>query len=344
MDSIGLDLGKCQSQIAILREGGELVERRIATEHKRLQALFGRQPRSRVLIEASTESEWVARCLEELGHEVIVADPNYAPMYGMRNRRVKTDRRDALALAEACRLGAYRPVHRVSHAQRHVRAQLTVREALVRTRSRYICVVRALLRREGLRVRSGQVASFLTRLAEVDLSQGLQEEIAPLRQMLLHLNEQIEQANATVARIAGDDPRAQLLCSVPGVGAVTATAFVATLDRTERFQGAHQVEAYLGLVPAEYSSGECRHRGRITKTGNRRMRSLLVETAWRVLISKRPETEALRSWALRIAARRGRGVAAVALARRLAGILFAMLRDAAPYRPRHLAAAQEHAA
>jgi transposase len=80
------------------------------------------RPRARILLESSTESEWVARCLEGLGHEVVVADPNFAPMYATRTRKVKTDRRDARTLAEACLLGAYRATHRLSDAQRHVRA------------------------------------------------------------------------------------------------------------------------------------------------------------------------------------------------------------------------------
>ena len=103
-------------------------------------------PCARILLEASTDSEWVARCLEGLGHEVVMADPNFAPMYATRHRKVKTDRRNARALAEACLLGAYRPGHRLSHAQRHVRGRLTVRDALVRTRTRYLSLVRALLR------------------------------------------------------------------------------------------------------------------------------------------------------------------------------------------------------
>jgi transposase len=111
--------------------------------------------RTKILIESSTESEWVARCLEELGHEVVVADPNFAAMYATRSRKVKTDRRDARTLAEACRLGAYRPAHRASDRQRQVRAQLAVREALVRTRTKYISLVGALLRSEGYRIKSG---------------------------------------------------------------------------------------------------------------------------------------------------------------------------------------------
>jgi transposase len=88
------------------------------------------------VLEASTDSEWVARCLEGLGHEVIVADPTFAPMDATRTRTVKTDRRDARALADACLLGAYRPAHRLSDPQRHVRGRLIVRDAVVRTCTR----------------------------------------------------------------------------------------------------------------------------------------------------------------------------------------------------------------
>jgi len=101
----------------------------------------------------------------------------------------------------------------------------------------------------------------------------------------------------------------------------------------ERFEGAHQVECYLGLVPGERSSGERQHRGPVTKTGNSRMRWLLVEGAWSILRSRGPNSEHLRQWAQRIAMRRGRSIAAVALARRLAGILYAMWRDGTDYDP-----------
>ncbi len=133
MDHIGMDVHKKESQLCILTEAGELIERRVQTEPERFAAVLGNRPRARILLEASTESEWVARCLEGLGHEVIVADPNFAPMYATRTRKVKTDRRDARALAEACLLGAYRPAHRLSDPQRHVRGRLAVRDALVRT-------------------------------------------------------------------------------------------------------------------------------------------------------------------------------------------------------------------
>jgi transposase len=118
---------------------------------------------------------------------------------------------------------------------------------------------------------------------------------------------------------------------MPSVGPVTALAFVAALDDVTRFQSAHQVQAYLGLVPSEYSSGDRRARGRITKRGDARMRWLLVEAAWRVLRSANPALAPLKAWANGIAARRGKRIATVALARRIAGILYAMWRDDAPY-------------
>ncbi len=114
MENIGIDVHKSESQICILTPIGEVLERRIGTRRERFAEVLGERPRARILIEASTESEWVARCLEELGHEVVVADPNFAPMYATRSRKVKTDRRDARGLAEACQLGAYRSAHRTS--------------------------------------------------------------------------------------------------------------------------------------------------------------------------------------------------------------------------------------
>ena len=266
MEHIGIDVHKNQSQICILTAEGELIEKRICTERGRFAAFLGDRAPSRVIIEAATESEWVARCVESLGHEVIVADPNFAPMYARRSRKVKTDRRDARALAEACRLGAYRPAHRASDEQRHVRGHLAVREALVRTRTKFICVVRSLLRREGLRVRSGGATTFVERLAELELPEHLRHEIALLLELMGSLNHQIKQADKGIRGIVRQDPVVQRLSTVPGVGPVTATSFVATLDGFERFRGAHQVEAYLGLVPREMSSGE---KQRQNQEGNR---------------------------------------------------------------------------
>lgn len=336
MDSIGIDVHKNNSQVCILTEEGELIERRIRTTRGRLAAVLGGRERARILIEASTESEWVARCLEEAGHEVVVADPNFAAMYATRSRRVKTDRRDARTLAEACRLGAYRPAHRCSDEQRHVRAQLAVREALVRSRTRLISLVRSQLRRQGYRVGSGTAKKFVDRLEELELPEDLRSEIAPLLAVMGPLNEQIEHCDARIASLSESDEVVARLQTVPGVGPVTAATFRATVDDVDRFESAHQLEAYLGLVPREFSSAERQRKGPITKAGNGRLRWLLVEAAWTIQRSTRPETAALRTWALQIRDRRGKRVAAVALARRLAGILYAMWRDGTDYRPERL--------
>src|SRR3990172_764155 len=188
MDHIGIDVHKKESQICILAEEGELIERRIRTEPRRFAEELGERPHARILLESSTESEWVARSLEGLGHEVIVADPNFAPMYATRTRTVKTDRRDARALAEACLLGAYRPAHRLSDPQRHVRGRLIVCDAVVRTRTRSISLIRALLRQHGSRVPSGSAEAFLRRVLALALPGRLLSQIAPLLAVLRPLN------------------------------------------------------------------------------------------------------------------------------------------------------------
>jgi transposase len=336
VEYIGVDVHKRDSQVCILAENGDILERRIRTEASRFAALFGERPRARILLEASTESEWVARCLEALGHEVIVGDPNYAPMYAQRSRRVKTDRRDARTLAEACRVGAYRPSHRASDEARQLRMALVVRDAVVRTRVRYINVIRAMLRQEGLRVGSGSPAGFRRRLAAVALPEALAAAIKPLVALLAQLDEQIATTDKDVAACVGRDPAVRRLCTVPGVGPVTAVAYVAALDQPHRFPDARRVAAYLGLVPRESSSGEQRRRGPITKAGNTRVRWLLVEAAWTILRTRTPCTEPLRVWAERLTRRRGKAIAAVALARRLARLLYAMWRDGTDYQPGRL--------
>jgi transposase len=326
-----IDLGKFHSQIAVLTEGGELVEKRIRTERGRLEAFFGRRPRMRILIEASTESEWVARCVEGLGHEVVVADPNYAPMYARRNRKVKTDRRDARGLVEANRLGAYRPAYRPAEGNGYLRAMVAGREALVRSRTRLIGLIESIVRRQGYRVRSGGAETFARRVEQLELIEPLRLEIGPLLKVMAEVNTQIREYDERLETVAGSDAVMHRLMTMPFVGPVTAVSYVIRIERVERFSHAHEVEAYLGLVPSERSSGEKQHRGEITRTGDSRLRYLLVEAGWNILMRSHPQTAELRAWGQRIAVRRGRHIAAVALARRLTGILYAMWRDGTAY-------------
>lgn len=332
-----IDLHLRYSQIRIVdAEGRVLRERRVVTGARLVEAFGGHGP-MRVLLETGTESEWVAQALEAAGHAVIVADPNYAPMYGELRRKVKTDRRDVAALAEANRRGWYRPAHRTSAAQRAVRQVLRTRRQLVAMRSGTISLVRALLRQSGFRLPGGRSARVATRLAALPLPAGLTATVAPLRRILEQLSEEIAGVDARCHVQAERDPIVQRLRSVPGVGPVVALTFRAYVDEVGRFRHASQVSAAMGLVPREDSSADRRHRGHITKAGPPEVRSLLVQAAWACWRSRRSGT--LGAWVERVAARRGRRIAVVGLARRLSRILYAIWRDQSVFDAAVLAAA-----
>ena len=185
----GLDVHKRCTQICIEDESGTLLERRILTERHRLLEEFSDKPRMRILLESATESEWVARCLESVGHEVIVGDPNFAPMYAQRSRRIKTDRRDARALMEACKLGAYKQSHRCSDAHKRVRARISARDLLVQTRTKCISLVRSLLRGEGIKPERKSSSTFAQRVREIGAPETLVVELAPVLDLLDALTE-----------------------------------------------------------------------------------------------------------------------------------------------------------
>jgi transposase len=334
MEYGAIDLHKKESQIRIVRESGEIIDQRIVTTRDRFTHVFWGRPRMRILVEASTESEWVAQHLEELGHEVIVADPNYGPMYGHRSRRIKTDRRDVAALAEACQHGTYRSAHRRSPRQRTIQEQLNVRQELTQARTRAISLTRAITRAAGLRIRSGEAETFLTRVTGLDLPVSMKTTLAPLRSVIELLNDELARADAQFETLVAGDPAIKRLTTFPGIGPITASAFVAALDVASRFERAGQVTSYLGLVPQEHSSGERQRRGRVLRSAHPQVQCLLVQAALRVSRSSDPRTAQLRAWAQAIARRRGKKIAIVALARRIARTLFAMWRDQTGYEPK----------
>jgi transposase len=336
MEHAAIDLHKTQSQIRILQEAGEVVDQRIVTTRDRLTHVFWGRPRMRILIEASTESEWVAEHLEQMGHEVIVADPNYAPMYGQRSRRIKTDLRDVAALAEACQRGTYRLAHRRSARQHEVQCRLNVRQELTQARTRAISIARAITRGAGLRIPSGRTETFLARLATLDVPPSMQATLAPLRNVIEVLDDELLAADDEFEALVAADPVVKRLTTLPVIGPITAAAFVAALDTPTRFDRAGQVTSYLGLVPSEYSSGEKQRRGRIVRSAQPYLQALLVQAAWRMSRSTDPRTEPFRTWAQGVTRRRGKKVAMVALARRLARTLFAMWRDQAEFQPRRI--------
>ena len=298
MDHIGIDVHKKESQICILSEEGELIEQpRSAPSPSGSPTSWatGRgpgsssRPRPRANGWPGVWRAWATRS--------IVADPNFAPMYATRTRKVKTDRRDARALAEACLLGAYRPAHRLSDAQRHVRGRLTVRDALVRTRTRYIAVIRALLRQHGWRVPTGSAEAFIRRVLALPLPGRLLSEVAPLLAVMRQVNQQLAYSDERIEAVARADARVQRLRSVPSVGPVTAAAFVATLDDAERFRagasgrglsgpGAPRVELRGGpAARADHQGRPCAD-ALVAGPGGRLDPPLPP-----------PQTEALRAWA-----------------------------------------------
>ena len=336
MEYGAIDLHLRRSVFRIEDETGAVTaEGRIDTTRNDLTRVFGARPRMRLLLESSTDSEWVACLLESCGHDVVVADPSYLPMYGARQRKVKTDQRDVRALATACRHGLYRPAHRVSADVRALRQTLRIRRHLVQMRTQTINVLRSLLRQEGLRLPSGDANYVSTRLARVVLPPSLAEVLQPLQAWLSTLQTLITKVDAHVKATASADPAVQHLMTVPGVGPVIALTYRAVLDTPTRFAGdPGRASAFLGLVPSEYSSGDQQRRGHITKRGPRELRALLVQASWVVWRNRGASSAPLRAWAHALAARRGRRIAIVALARRLSRILLAVWRDATPYAPR----------
>jgi len=328
-----IDLHMRSSQIRIVDEGGGVVrDRRGVTTRERLVAAFEGYGAMRILIEASTESEWVAQALEDAGHEVVVADPNFGPMYGTLRRCVKTDGRDTAALAAANRCGWFRPAHRVSRAQRTLRQQLGVRRQLVRLRTGLISHVRALLRQEGLRLPRGSSTTVAPRVNQLSMPEPLRAVLAPLVEVLQALTPVIGRTDRDLERQAATDPVTVRLQSVPGVGPIVALTYRATVDDVQRFPTAGHVSSSLGLVPREDSSAERRQRGHLTKVGSSEARAMLIQAAWSCWRSRSIRPTPLRTWTDALAARRGKRIAVVGLARRLSRILYALWRDETVFR------------
>jgi transposase len=331
VDSIGIDLHKRESQLTITADG-ELIERRIVTSRERFTSVLGARSPARILLEASTESEWVARHLESLGHTVIVADPDFAAMYATRSKRMKTDKRDAGRCANR---SSSAPIARsIAPRMPSVRCARTSRCGIrscapghgTSRSSKPSCDVKG----SAFPAATPSTPSPSSRHWHCRRTCSRNSRRSWLVALWAPLNAEIAATDARLLAFA-KGPIVTRLQSMPSIGPVTALAFVASLDDVTRFHSAHQVQGYLGLVPSEYSSGDRRLRGRITKRGDARMRWLLVEAAWRILRSPNPALAGLRAWAQQIAERRGKRIATVALARRIAGILYAMWRDDVDY-------------
>jgi transposase len=328
---VGFDLGKRNSQICVQNADGTVAaELRIKTTRDDIVAALKKYP-GRVLIESSTSADWVASALEGAGHEVVVADPRFSLMYAQRNKKIKTDRRDARALADALRLGAFRPAHRKSPEARALYARLLVRQTLIKSRTRMINQVRSLCERAGVQLRRCGAEYFHEAHDGVAMEQWLFDVLAPIMDQIEQLTARINASDKELTAIAKADPVARNLLTARGVGPLTALAFRAVVDDPRRFESAQQLSAYLGLVPSERSSGDKRSRpGAITKSGDPLLRYCLYEGSHAITKRNAPESN-LKRWHAATAARCGKRKANVALARRMSRILWAMWRDNTPF-------------
>ena len=335
MEHVAIDLGGRESQICVMSAEGELVleDRRPTTS---LKKWLGKRPPSRVVVESCAEAFGVAEAARALGHEAVVVPASLVRSLGVGSRGLKTDVRDARNLAEAsCRMRRLPSVHIPSEASRQRKTVCGVREAFVSTRTKLINCLRGWLRTQGAGpVRSGGAETFPRRFLEH--AKARQLEIPPairrVVETIMTISLQIEAADAELEKVASEDPVCRRLMTAPGVGPVTAVRFAAAIDDVSRFGKAAAVQSYFGLVPGENSSSDRRKVTGITKAGASHVRWALVQAAWSA--RRWRKGDALVQWAQQIEERRGRHIAVVALARKLAGVLYAMWREGVDYDPK----------
>lgn len=330
MDHVAIDLGSRKSQICVRSPDGEIIEEK-RWDTAELRRYLATRPKSRVVVETCAEAFGVADAARELGHETRVVPATLVKTLGVGARRTKTDQRDARALSEvSCRIDLP-TVHVPKAESRERKTMCGMREALVGARTKVINTVRGWLRGQGRRLSAGSRATFTRRVRAVCEGQP-PSYVERQLQVIEALTTQINEADDEVQCWAEGDETCQRLMTVPAIGSLSALRFVAALDDVSRFKNAHQVESYLGVVPGENSSSERQQRLSITKAGPRALRWVLVQAAW-VLRTRcrRPEAIPLQAWALRVEQRRGKRTATIALARKLAGILFAIWRDGTVY-------------
>ena len=285
-----------------------------------------------IVIEASNGAFWVATLLSELGHTVHVVDPNRTKAIG--SSLIKNDKLDARWLAYLCAAGLLATVRVPPRAERIAKMPATSRDALVRSRTRLLNAVRGMASSEGIRLpksSADRLVEHVHGLQDV-FPAGMYDAMVPLLQGIDALTESIEIGTAQLNERALSDPLLVRLQTVPGVGPLTASTYVSAIADPHRFKSGRDVGAYLGLVPRLYQSGATMRRGRITKHGNRQARWALTMAANGVLLTKR--STPLTDWGRRLQARLGRKKACVAIARKLASVLWAVWIKERDYDPR----------
>lgn len=328
MKIVGCDFHPKWQQIAVFDPStGEISEHRLMNGDGEAERFYRELSAPALIgIEACGNSQWFIDLLGRLGHEVQVGDA--AEIRASYVRRQKTDRRDAKHILSLLRENRFPRLWVPTAEQRNLRQLIVHRHKLVEIRTRVKNGLQHLALNRGLQ-RQSRLWSVRGR-AELE-KLPLEGWAARRRQDLLHLlvdlDQQVQALDEAVSRAAEQDAEARLLMTQPGVGPVTALAFVLTIGDVSRFEHSREVASYVGLIPREHSSGGRQRLGAISKQGNRFLRQLLVEAAQ---TANRLDPDFRRQYVARCH-HKPRGVAKVAAARRLAVRLYWMLRQKVGY-------------
>ena len=339
--TIAVDLAKNVFQVAVSHHPGKVAETHRLTRSRFLRFLAEQKP-ALVLLEACGTSHFWGRQIQQLGHQVQLLPPAYVKPYVRRN---KTDRSDAKGLLEAYRNEDILPVPLKSVAQQTLTSLHRLRSAWVTERTARINLVRGVLRELGFNLPLGARhvipgAWNLLEAAESPLPDPLRLALAEACLEIRELEQRIQALDRQLRTLAAEMPVARRLLSIPGIGLITATAFVAFVGDVVRFPTSRHFASYLGLTPNERSSGQKRRLGSISKRGDVYLRALLIHGARAVLSaaksSKHPDQ--LQSWALHVQQRRGSQKAYAALANKIARIVWAVWRNESSYESKAVAA------
>jgi len=344
----GIDVSLEQLSVCVVDAKGRIVrEAKVPSEPEALIAWFRNLdlPLSRIGLEAGPLSQWLHSGMAEVGFTVELIETRHV-RDAFKAMPVKTDKKDARGIAQLMRLGWFRPVHCKSLPAQEVRALLTARKLVQAKLHDVEMSLRGILRGFGLKVGRTTSRTFEPRITELVASHPTLMEIAnALLSARAALHKEFLGFERRIRSLAKADERSRLLMSAPGVGVVVALTFSSAIDEPERFKRSRQVGAHFGMTPKRYQSGETDVSGRISKIGDRRVRTVLYEAA-HIILTMPVKGGALKSWAVRLAARAGKKKAKVALARKLAVILHRMLvrsatRRSSPRRQRWPRAEQE---
>lgn len=332
-ETIGIDLGDKMSRYLILNQEGLAVEEGSFRNHAdSIAKHFGQRGRARVALEVGTQSAWIAREFAQLGHEVIVANARELKWITSSDR--KNDRNDALKLARLARADGnlLAPVeHRTAEQQAEL-AVIRARDALVRSRTLLVNTARSLAKGFGLRLPAAITATFGAR-ALAGLAEHLHAAMSGLLEQIDALGVRIRDYDRRIAEVAANHAEVERLASVPGVGTLTAAAFVLTLGRRERFAHSRDVGSFLGLRPRQRQSGERDPQLGISKSGDKYLRKLLVQCAHHIL-GQWGRDSALRQWGLsKSDGSASKKRAVVAVARKLAVLLHRMWVTGEKFKP-----------